>query len=100
MDVMQDRQYYVYMMSNQPYGTLYVGITNDLVRRVWEHKNGFVDGFTDRHELKRVVWYEIHGSAYEAIRREKLIKKWHRDWKVNRVQEMNPGWEDLYSKII
>ena len=96
---MQDRQFYVYMMSNKPYGTLYVGVTNDLVRRVWEHKNAFVDAFTHDHGCDRLVWYEIHGNAYEAIRREKLIKKWHRDWKVSRIQEMNPEWDDLFSKI-
>jgi len=94
------RHFYVYMMSNKPYGTLYVGITNDLVRRVWEHKNDVVEGFTRDHSLKNLVWYEVHEDPMVAISREKLIKKWHRDWKVNRIQEMNPRWEDLYSKII
>jgi putative endonuclease len=94
-----DRQYYVYIMTNRPYGTLYVGVTNDLIRRVWEHRNSFVDGFTSQHGLKTLVWYEIHGSAYEAIRREKLIKKWHRDWKVNLIQAMNAGWDDLFDAI-
>ncbi|MBC7895277.1 MAG: GIY-YIG nuclease family protein [Cytophagaceae bacterium] len=94
-----ERHYYVYMMANRPYGTLYVGVTNDLIRRVWEHKNAFVNGFTERHDLKSLVWYEVHSSSYEAIRREKLIKKWHRDWKVNHVQAMNPAWEDLYAAI-
>ena len=93
------RYFYVYMMSNKPYGTLYVGITNDLVRRVWEHKNGVVEGFTRDHGLKKLVWYEVHEDPMIAISREKLIKKWHRDWKVNRIQEMNPGWEDLYGTI-
>ena len=94
------RHFYVYMMSNKPYGTLYVGITNDLVRRVWEHKNDVVEGFTRDHGLKDLVWYEVHEDPIIAISREKLIKKWHRDWKVNRIQEMNPAWEDLYSKIV
>ena len=94
-----DRQFYVYMMTNRPYGTLYVGITNDLVRRVWEHKEGFVEGFTNEHRLHRLVWYEVHATAYEAIRREKAIKKWHRDWKVNQIQAMNPAWDDLYAAI-
>jgi putative endonuclease len=93
------RQYYVYILANQPYGTLYVGITNDLVRRAWEHRNGVVEGFTNRHGVKRLVWYEIHESPYEAITREKLIKKWHRDWKINLIQRMNPGWEDLFARI-
>ena len=94
-----DRQFYVYILANHRYGTLYVGITNDLVRRVWEHRNGFVDGFTREHALHHLVWYEVHASAYEAIRREKLIKKWHRDWKVNLIQRMNPRWDDLYAAI-
>ncbi len=92
-------QYYVYLMANQPYGTLYVGVTNDLVRRSWEHREGVVEGFTKNFGLKTLVWYEIHGSAYEAIRREKAIKRWHRDWKVNLIQSVNPEWRDLYPQI-
>ena len=94
-----DRQFYVYIMTNRPYGTLYVGITNDLLRRAWEHRNGVVQGFSDRWGLKRLVWYEVHSTAYEAIRREKLIKKWHRDWKVNLIQGMNAEWDDLFDAI-
>ena len=82
-----DRQFYVYMLANKPYGTLYVGITNDLVRRVWEHRNDVVQGFTQEHRTHRLVWYEVHGEAYEAITREKLIKKWHRDWKITSFSE-------------
>lgn len=93
------RHFYVYILSNHPYGTLYIGITNDLVRRVWEHKNGFVDGFTREHRLHRLVWYEAHATAMEAITREKRIKKWHRDWKVNLIQAMNPSWDDLFDSI-
>jgi putative endonuclease len=95
-----DRQFYVYILTNQRYGTLYVGITNDLIRRVWEHKNNVVKGFTHEHGLHRLVWYEVHATAYEAITREKRIKKWHRDWKVNLIQEANPGWDDLYDTVI
>jgi putative endonuclease len=94
-----DRQFYVYMLANRPYGTLYIGITNDLIRRVWEHKNDFVEGFTREHRLHDLVWYEVHATAYEAITREKAIKRWHRDWKVNLVQRMNPAWEDLFPAI-
>jgi putative endonuclease len=94
-----DRQFYVYILTNERYGTLYTGVTNDLIRRVWEHKNDVVEGFTREHGLHRLVWYEVHESPYEAITREKLIKKWHRDWKVNLIQRMNPGWEDLYDAI-
>jgi putative endonuclease len=94
-----ERQFFVYILTNKAYGTLYVGITNDLVRRVWEHQNDFVEGFTKRHQLHRLVWYEVHTTAYEAITREKRIKEWHRDWKVNLIQKMNPNWEDLYAAI-
>ncbi len=90
---------YVYIMTNKPYGTLYVGVTSDLVKRVWEHREGFVKGFTKEHGLKSLVWYEQHASMVEAITREKQIKKWHRDWKVNLIQEMNPNWDDLYGSI-
>jgi putative endonuclease len=95
-----DRQFCVYILTNQPYGTLYVGITNDLVRRAWEHRNNVVKGFSQEHGLHRLVWYEVHATAYEAITREKRIKKWHRDWKVNLIQEMNPEWDDLYDVVI
>jgi putative endonuclease len=94
-----DRQFYVYILANRPYGTLYVGITNDLVRRIWEHKEKFVEGFSREHGLDRLVWYEVHATAYEAITREKSIKRWHRDWKVNLIQSANPDWRDLYVAI-
>ena len=94
-----DRQYYVYILANRPYGTLYVGVTNDLVRRVWEHRNDVVEGFTREHGVHSLVWYEVHGDVIEAISREKLIKKWHCDWKVSLIQETNPQWDDLYDKI-
>ena len=94
-----DRYFYVYLLTDHPYGTFYVGVTNDLVRRASEHRNDVVPGFTHDRGLRRLVWYEQHATALEAIRREKLIKKWHRDWKVNLVQGMNPGWDDLYETI-
>ena len=91
---------YVYILASEPYGTLYVGVTSDLVKRVWEHKNGFVEGFTKKYGVKQLVWYEEHGNIISAIEREKRIKRWHRDWKVNLIQAMNPQWDDLYEKII
>jgi putative endonuclease len=90
---------YVYILCSQPYGTLYVGVTSDLIKRVWEHKNGFVEGLTKKYDVKRLVWFEQHASIVEAIAREKRIKGWHRDWKVNLIQSMNPNWDDLYEKI-
>jgi len=90
---------FVYVLTNRPYGILYVGVTNDLIRRTWEHREGFVDGFTRRHSLVRLVWYEAHDSILAAITREKQIKKWHRDWKVNLIQRENPRWIDLYTDL-
>ena len=90
---------YVYILTNRRYGTLYVGVTSDLVKRVWQHKNGFVEGFTKQHGLHALIWYEQHVSMLEAIAREKRIKGWHRDWKVNLIQATNPGWDDLYELI-
>ena len=92
--------YFVYLITNKPYGTLYVGVTRDLVKRVYEHRSGFVEGFSKEHELGMLAWYEAHEDVKEAIKREKLIKKWHRDWKINLVQGMNPEWKDLYATIV
>ena len=94
-----DRSPCVYILTNRPYGTLYVGVTADLPRRVWEHRNEFVEGFTKKHALKRLVWYEQHESMIEAISREKRIKRWRRDWKVNLIQASDPAWDDLYEQI-
>ena len=94
-----DRHYYVYILASGMYGTLYLGVTNDLARRVWEHKNHVVKGFSDRYDADQLVWYEVHEDPAEAITREKQIKKWNRDWKVNLIQTMNPLWDDLYESI-
>jgi putative endonuclease len=90
---------YVYIMTNKPYGTLYTGVTSDLVKRVWQHREGLADGFTKEHGLKTLVWYERHESMLEAIARDKRIKRSHRDWKVNLIQAMNPSWDDLFESI-
>ncbi len=94
-----EKQFYVYILTNARNGTLYTGVTNDLLRRVWEHKNGVIEGFTKQHELEKLVWYEIHATAYDAITREKRIKAWKRDWKKRIIEEMNPYWNDLYDSI-
>ena len=94
-----EKRSFVYILSNKPYGTLYVGVTSDLLKRVWEHKSDVVRGFTAEHGLKRLVWYECHESIVEAITREKTIKRWHRAWKVNLIQAMNPNWDDLYQHL-
>ncbi len=90
---------YVYIITNKPFGTLYIGVTNDLVRRVYEHKNKLVDGFTKRYGLDRLVYYEMHETMYIAISREKQLKEWDRNWKLRLVMEQNPDWKDLYDEI-
>lgn len=87
--------YYVYIMTNKPGGTLYIGITNDLPRRIYEHKEGLIDGFTKKYGLNMLVYYEAYENVLEAIAREKAMKKWNREWKINRITEMNPDWQDL-----
>ncbi len=87
--------YYVYILTNKKHGTLYTGMTNDLVRRIIEHKSKLVPGFTKEHNLTKLVYYEKYDLVKDAIHREKLIKKYKRQWKYNLVEENNPNWEDL-----
>lgn len=88
--------YFVYMLASGRHGTLYVGVTNELARRVYEHKTKIIKGFTTQYDVNRLVWYEAYERIDEAIAREKALKKWHRDWKIRLIEEMNPEWEDLY----
>jgi len=94
-----DKSSYVYILASGLNGTIYVGVTSDLVKRVWQHRGGLADGFTKQYGVKNLVWYEIHTEIAEAIRREKQIKKWHRAWKVELIQQSNPVWRDLYADI-
>lgn len=87
--------YFVYMLASQRNGTLYVGVTNGLARRVEEHRSGAVPGFTAKHGLKRLVWYEAHDDVLAAIEREKVLKKWRRAWKIALIEQANPEWNDL-----
>jgi putative endonuclease len=91
--------YYVYLLASDKYGTLYLGVTNDVVRRVHEHKSKVVAGFTKRYSVDRLVWFEIYDDALTAIAREKELKKWRRDWKIRLIAERNPQWIDLYPEI-
>ncbi|MQA66929.1 MAG: GIY-YIG nuclease family protein [Alphaproteobacteria bacterium] len=91
---------WVYVMTNKPNGMLYVGVTADIARRAHEHRNGMVEGFTLRHGLKRLVYAERHDDIREAIRREKRIKHWPRQWKINLIVAGNPEWNDLYDSLI
>ncbi len=89
----------VYLLARKRDGTLYLGVTNDLARRVFEHKSKAVPGFSARYGVDRLVWYEPHDRIDEAIAREKAIKKWRRAWKVALIEEMNPEWVDLYERL-
>ncbi len=91
--------YYVYLTASKKHGTLYLGVTNDLVRRIYEHKNKFVPGFTAQYDVVRLVWYEVYDDPATAIAREKELKKWRRDWKIALIEEENPDWLDLYPSI-
>ncbi len=91
--------FYVYLLANKPYGTVYVGVTSDLAGRVWQHKNKAVSGFTARYGVDRLVWFETHKSVEVAIQREKRIKKSKRDWKINLIERDNPHWIDLSSSL-
>jgi putative endonuclease len=93
-------QYYVYILASTTYGTLYTGVTSDLVRRVYQHKTHQVEGFTKKYDVHKLVFYEIHGDIHEAILREKRIKKWNRDWKIKLIEQANPYWLDLYGDLI
>ena len=88
--------FYVYMLASKPYGTLYIGVTSDLVKRVWEHKSKAVPGFAARYGVENLVWFEAYDSAEAAIRREKQIKEWKRNWKITLIETDNPQWVDLY----
>ncbi len=90
----------VYLLASKPDGVLYLGVTSDLVKRLWQHKNAFVDGFSKKHNVHHLVWFEQHEDMTSAITREKNIKKWKRGWKVRLVEEGNPEWCDLYEEII
>ena len=92
-------QYYVYLLSSEKYGTLYTGVTSDLIKRVYEHKESLVDGFTKKYKVHQLVYYETHDDIHEAILREKQIKKWNRDWKINLIEKDNPHWIDLYDGL-
>ena len=87
--------YFVYIMASGQNGTLYIGVTNDIGRRAWEHHEGLVEGFTRKYGVKLLVWYEVHDDVRDAIRRETLLKKWKRRWKLELIEKTNPQWRDL-----
>ncbi len=89
----------VYMMASNRNGTLYIGVTSDLIARVWQHKNNVVEGFTKKYETHQLVWYEPHENMESAITREKALKKWNRIWKLRLIEQINPEWQDLYHQL-
>ncbi len=92
-------QSYVYILANKRNGTIYVGVTSNLTKRVWEHREGAVGGFTKRYGIKRLVYYEVHSEIMHAIHREKRMKKWTRAQKIHVIESQNPNWDDLYKKL-
>ena len=91
-----ENQYYIYILSSKRNGTLYIGVTSNLVKRIYEHKNNIIDGFTKKYSIHKLVYYEITDDIESAIRREKQLKKWNRKWKINLIENSNPKWIDLY----
>ena len=94
------KDFYVYILANKRNGTLYIGVTSDLIKRIWQHKTGLAQGFTKKYNVKRLVYYEQHGSIDAAIHREKRLKEWKRKWKLALIEKFNPSWEDLYEGIL
>ncbi|MGB4057108.1 MAG: GIY-YIG nuclease family protein [Alphaproteobacteria bacterium] len=94
-----ETKFYVYIMAKGRNSTFYVGVTSNLKKRVWEHKDEVVDGFTQKHDIKNLIYYEVFDDPENAITREKRLKKWNRTWKMRVIEEMNPEWKDLYGEI-
>ena len=94
------KDFYVYILASKPNGTLYIGVTSNLISRIWEHKNKVVEGFTKKYNVSSLVYFEQHFSAESAIHQEKRLKEWKRAWKIDLIEKDNPAWEDLYPQII
>ena len=94
------KTYWVYILASRPRGTLYVGMTGDLIRRIYQHREGLANGFSKEHAVKMLVYYEQHTTAIAAIQREKNIKHWSRKWKIDLIRSMNPDWRDLWEDIV
>ncbi len=94
-----DKQFYVYILASKRNGILYIGVTSDLVQRIWQRKNKMVKGFTKKYNVDRLVYYETHSNVESAITREKQMKKWRRAWKIRLIEGENPDWNDLYDDI-
>jgi putative endonuclease len=95
-----DKQPAVYILASKRNGTLYIGVTSNLIKRIWEHKNDMVEGFTKRYGVHQLVWYELHESIESAIEREKQMKEWKRKWKLKLIEAVNQNWRDLYYALV
>lgn len=95
-----EKKGFVYILASKPQGILYIGVTSSLVKRAWEHKQGVIEGFTKKYNVKRLVYFETSGSIESAIVREKQLKKWNRAWKIRLIEEGNPEWDDLYTDLL
>ena len=93
------QEYYVYILASKPNGTLYIGMTSNLIQRVWQHKNKLVSGFTEKYDVTNLVYFEIHNEPADAIAREKRLKKWNRSWKIRLIEKDNPEWNDLFESL-
>ena len=94
------KQFYVYILASKRNGTLYTGVTSNLIQRVWQHKHDVIQGFTRKYNVKTLVYYEVHENAESALTREKKIKRWRRAWKLALIEDSNPEWRDLYEDIL
>lgn len=94
------KTYYVYILASKKNGTVYIGVTSDLKKRIYQHKNNFIEGFTQKYNVNNLVYYEETNDINEAIKREKNLKSWNREWKVQLIEKFNPNWEDLYKDLI
>ena len=94
------KTFFIYILTNQQNGILYVGVTSNLLKRVWEHKNKVVEGFTEKYSVNRLVYYEQTIDVQVALQREKTLKRWKRDWKIELIEKENPDWKDLYEALI
>ena len=94
------RQYYTYILANRKRGTLYIGVTNSLLNRGWQHKNNLIKGFTSKYNVHRLVYFDSYPTISEAIKREKQLKHWKRQWKIELIENVNPEWKDIYDELI
>lgn len=95
-----ERKGYMYILASRKYGTLYTGVTSDIIRRVWEHKHDVAEGFTKKYGIKTLVYFECYDEITQAIAREKHLKDWKRDWKINLIEQHNPHWQDMYPSLL